>query len=449
MLQRLFGSLFLRIFAGFWLAMVIITVTAIYLSFQTLQQAGETVTAPRELITGARDALAGGGRQGLVEWLERRRDSRPPLLIVDATGRELLGRPLRPRVQRVLRRRGGIAPGVVPLTDAAGNTYRAVLAPPPFRVGPLRLESPRRGIVVAALIISALVCYWLTRQLVRPIRRIGAAAHALGGGDLRARAALDAGGSELIALGRQFDEMAARVEALLTGQRELLRNVSHELRSPLARLRLALELARSNEARLDSALARIERETIALDGLIAQVLRLARVSDPEAPFPVSALDLAALLQPIIADARFEAGAAGRDLQFRNTANTVQVLAPAELLSAAIENVVRNALRYSDSSVEVTLVADDGRATVTVEDDGPGVPAESLDAIFEPFHRTAVARERDSGGEGIGLAITRAVVGRVGGRVYAENRSGGGLRVVLAVPLAPSESAVAARSGDDG
>jgi two-component system sensor histidine kinase CpxA len=246
---------------------------------------------------------------------------------------------------------------------------------------------------------------------------------------------------ELGDLGRDFDAMADRLQTMVASRQRLLRDVSHELRSPLARIRVALELARRKGSEGQAELERIEHETERLDALLGHVLQLARLDDPAAPTRFECVDLTALLDGIAEDARLEAQAAGCRL-VRAAADPLRVRADPTLLRSGLENVVRNALRYTaaGTAVEVTQAVVDGWVRISIRDHGPGVPPQALERIFEPFFRVADARERDSGGEGIGLAITAHVARVHGGRVQASNAPGGGLQVDFDLPRASGGSA---------
>jgi two-component system sensor histidine kinase CpxA len=237
---------------------------------------------------------------------------------------------------------------------------------------------------------------------------------------------------ELGKLARALDAMAARIQTLLAAERRLLADISHELRSPLARLGVAVELARSgpNPA---AALDRIQKESDRLNSLVGELLQVTRAEgDPSArrSEPVS---LDALLGSIIDDAQVEAGARGCAVHFSETA---AVTAPGdpELLRRAAENVIRNAVRYTPqgTSVQVALHADDGRARISVRDFGPGVPEEALPQIFNPFYRVESGRDRASGGVGLGLAIAKRAVELHGGTVSARNADPG-LLVEITLP----------------
>ncbi|MEL7536682.1 MAG: ATP-binding protein [Pseudomonadota bacterium] len=435
-------NLFWRIFLGFWIAMSVIAFTVASLSFSAADRTLTTVQrGPGEMINDARQALARDGRDGLIAWLRQRQQSDvegPQLLIVDASGAELLGRPVSSMSQRWLERERRRSTRFT-LRGPTGEVFRAAMAPPPIRVGPIRFESPRNLIISVALVVSAVVCFGLSRTIVRPIRAVDEAAVKLHHGDLRARTELTGGGAEIVSLGRHFNAMAERVESLLTAQRELLRNVSHELRSPLARLRVALELARDRDDRKADAMVRIERETERLDRLIGRILSLSRLTDREVELQVERVDLTALLHDIVADATFESdGTVAIDLSI--PPDSVGVHAEPELLRSAIENVVRNAIRHSPANgrVDVALTSTSDDLVVDVSDEGSGVPDALLSAIFEPFFRSDAAREHGVGGDGVGLAITRAFAEKLGGNVTASNRSPRGLTVSIRLPTSKTE-----------
>ena len=236
---------------------------------------------------------------------------------------------------------------------------------------------------------------------------------------------------ELADLGHDFDRMSSHLRALMDGQRRLLHDVSHELRSPLARLHAAIGLARQQPARLEDSLQRIEREGERMNRLVGELLTLSRL-EAGVNAPLEWLDLDELIGDLVEDARFEAAARGVTVNCQNDSN-LQVHANAELLHRAIENVLRNALRFSPVNGVVMLVVSAlgaNHCQIVIEDQGPGVPVEELEKIFAPFFRGEGSGE----GYGLGLAIARRVVLAVNGTIHAENRLEGGLRVVLGMPV---------------
>jgi len=294
--------------------------------------------------------------------------------------------------------------------------------------------------LLAVFLTAGLVCYGLARYLTAPVLRLRDATNRLAGGDLAVRVGPAVGNrkDELAQLGHDFDLMAARIESLLTTQRQLLSDVSHELRSPLARLNVALALARQRSGPEAAApLDRIEAEAEQLNALIGRVLELARLESGAAPAERAPVDLGRLLEDIAADADFEARAKDCTVTF-SAAEPCRVLGSEPLLRSAFENVVRNAVRYTarGTGVEIGMAPAAGGVVVTVRDHGPGVAEEHLDAMFEPFYRLADARDRESGGTGLGLAITRRAIRLHGGSVQAANAEDGGLIVELRLPPEP-------------
>ena len=294
-----------------------------------------------------------------------------------------------------------------------------------------------------ALFLSGLVCWGLVRYLTAPLIGLRGATRQLAAGDLGARTGAGASRrhDEVADLGRDFDVMAARIENLIEGQRQLLGDISHELRSPLARLRMAGALgARQIEsgaagAEFAPAFERITRETARLDLLIGQLLDLTRLENGGHGEREN-VDVKALVEEIAADAQFEASAQNRRVEITR-ADEFCIEGERTLLSSAIENVVRNALRHTpeNSSVEIALETSATGARIRVRDHGNGVPDETLERIFEPFFRVEEARDRQSGGAGLGLAIVQRAIGAHGGQVRARNAEGGGLEVELELPVA--------------
>jgi two-component system sensor histidine kinase CpxA len=296
--------------------------------------------------------------------------------------------------------------------------------------------------LVIMFVIGGVACYLLTWHLTAPLRRLRTVAQTLAKGDLSARVGRDLGrrGDEIADLASDIDRMAERIESLLNSQQRLLRDISHELRSPLARLNVALELARQSAgADATSSLDRIERESSRLNELIGQLLTLTRLESDGGRAARKEVDLTALLADIAKDVDFEAKSRGRRVEIV-ACTPVRMRGNAELLRQAIENVVRNAIRYTSegTAVELSLaidtLAEGPRAVVEVRDHGIGVPDGDLANIFRPFYRVSDGRERESGGVGVGLAITERAVRIHGGAIRACNVAGGGLSVRIELPL---------------
>jgi two-component system sensor histidine kinase CpxA len=451
-------SLYGKIFLSFWAVMIVVVAGSIGLTWLVLaERADEVPRFSTDLMRGAAAALARGGEPALVEWMQRGRAAVPDLrvLIVNDDGRELLGRSLPPGVERLLQAPdGGLGSyagvGVVParplpqLVAADGHHYGVLIQPRRHVAGPLGvLMEARFAVLLLALAVTGFASWLLTRSITRPVRALGAATRVLAGGDLTARVAIKVSSrrDEFGTLARDFDTMAGRLRDLLLGREQLLRDVSHELRSPLARMRVALGLARQPGGEPARELDRLETEVERLDRLIGQMLHLTRLDASSAESLTEEVDLVELLDGIARDAKFEAQASQIAVRWQPPATPLMVRGNAAWLASAAENVVRNALRYTcpGSEVELGLRGAAGNVRVEVRDHGPGVPATELARIFEPFHRVAESRARDCGGDGIGLAITERVLAAHGGRAWAENAEGGGLRVVLELPLITAAS----------
>ena len=310
--------------------------------------------------------------------------------------------------------------------------------------------------LAAALLTSGLVCYWLAQYVIAPVRNLQSAARRLAGGDLSVRVstsqALAHRHDEFSELARDFDEMAARIENLLTAQRQLIGDISHELGSPLTRMNVALRIAyRKLGEAVHPELARIERESNRLNELIRQLLLLSELEDREQVLTMERVDLVELVCDVAADAEFEASnrrcrvcvntlpAAGpKDAANADAAGAMYTRGSRHLLRSAVENVVRNAVRYTAADSEVTIdigrkpgaSAASPRTVILVRDHGPGVPTAALAHLFRPFYRVSEARDRLSGGTGLGLAITRQAVQAHAGTVSATNHPAGGFLVEI-------------------
>ena len=278
----------------------------------------------------------------------------------------------------------------------------------------------------------------LAAHLAAPLRGLRRVVDRFGRGDLAARAG-STRQDEIGELSRAFDEMAGRIETLLAAERRLLQDVSHELRSPLARLRFAVELARTSGDR-DAALERIRRDVDRLSVLVDELLQLTRAEGDPSARATEEVRLDDLLGTLVEDCALEAEAKGCRLALR-VEGACAVRGERELLRRAVENVLRNAIRYAPegTAIEVDLRGDDGAATVVVRDHGVGVPDPALGSIFEPFFRVEGDRSRTSGGVGLGLAIARRAVALHGGRIAASNARPG-LSVTIDLPQTPPEIA---------
>lgn len=454
------GSLFTRIFLFFWLAMTVIgaTFAAIYVYSKagwipdrklahfrnTLQthgaasvkrlrqqgpQAAEKWNRALEKRLSMRILLYHRGVRRVGTW-KPSRDARSLASRARRDGRYLSQR-RPPRETYALPLSGPELEGWVILADVRHRTIWA-----PF----LKAESFLLAILVVFL-VSGLICYLLARHISNPIRRLRLATQKLAQGDLEVRIGDDLHRSdETGALGRDFDQMASRIQVLLEAQNRLLRDISHELRSPLARLNVALGLARQKAGDdAEPSLDRIEKEAERLNELIGFLTTLTRLNSDAGAVEREPIDLTQLLQSVAQDTSYE-GAPRKCSVVVNASEQLEIRGSWELLRRAVENVIRNGLHHTadttDVEVQLTQAETDGQpvARICVRDHGPGVPEKVLDDIFQPFFRVSEDRGRDSGGFGLGLAISRRAVHAHGGNLSANNVEGYGLEIVLELPL---------------
>jgi signal transduction histidine kinase len=309
-----------------------------------------------------------------------------------------------------------------------------VYPPQPPTPSPVFIPAP---VLVAAVIVSAIVCFLLARHLASPLKRVREASGRLAAGDLRARAGsmVRPRRDEIGDLVRDFDAMAERLHLLVSAQRQLLSDISHELRSPLARLHVAVELARRKAGPdAENHLNRIEAEGTRMNEMIGQILSLARADGDRLPV-TEQIDLSEVVEQVAADTDYEARQTSREVRVRKTQEAI-VLGDAALLASAVENVVRNGCRYTPAgtTVDISLEATSTHGRIVIRDHGPGVPPGETERIFLPFHRVGASRDRESGGVGLGLSIAARAVQAHGGSIRAVNADGGGLEVSIDLPL---------------
>jgi two-component system, OmpR family, sensor histidine kinase CpxA len=451
-------SLFLKIFLSFWMAFALFLVLAILvtLAFRPRTSSWEALLATA--MNDSVNAYEQKGTAGLGEYFDNlERTQHVRVFLFNENMEEILHRGAPEWALRVAKggprvpHEGFIFPAPPPvLRDSRASSdglhrYTLVLSPPP---GPRLFLGPR-GLPVPGLIIavisSGLVCYLLAWFLTMPIVRLRAATRQLAAGDLSARSGAPnvRRRDEVAGLMRDFDGMAERLENLVKAQSRLLNDISHELRSPLARLNVALGLARQRSGPETAAmLERIELEAGRLNELIGRLLTLARLEDGEQRVAATPVLLDEVVLNVAEDAEFEAQARHCHVRSEIPPGSWAVRGDASLLHSAIENVVRNAIRYTreGTSVEIHLEKTAGsggtEAVVRVTDCGEGVPADALEKLFQPFYRLDDARGRQTGGVGLGLAITERAVRFHGGHVAAVNRAQGGLMVEIHLPLMP-------------
>lgn len=443
-------KLFVKIFLWFLAAIALMVGVIIFVTrtFQTEPMVNRFQRSTRNqmlIYGGTATQIAGAeGEAGLRTYLSRLRDLEPPrevnLVASDgsvwfgAAGRiadstELIGRSLSTGTAETDFTSEDRSLGAAPVTFPDGRRFVLVLqwdrqAPPSLFWGSTLGYWRLGGLLLTAVIL----CYLLALYLTSPIRKLREATHKLADGDLQTRVAQKVGRrrDELADLARDFDVMAERIESLITSQQRLNRDISHELRSPLARLNVALEIAKQkSNADTLPIFERIENESTRLNEMISRLLTLAKLESGAEEVRRVPLDLAEIVRDVAADADFEAQAKGKCVEV-SSADSCPVMGSENLLRSAVENVLRNAVRYTAERtvVNVSLKSNNGHAVLRISDHGGGVPEEELANLFRPFYRVGEARERKTGGIGLGLAIAERAVKAHKGTITARNFNGG-------------------------
>jgi two-component system OmpR family sensor kinase len=447
------GRLFWKFFALVWLAQLAFIVTSGALFWLTNHRrdfvhadiASGPVAAMQ--VRSAADVLRYAGVPGFRDWSEQSRI--PTVLAVDASGIDLLGRPVSIGVltaARALQSAGPDVPEIGTVSIADGRRYIlfAVDSDAPLpRAGPPPSRSPNywpRNLpppapIFATLAGSLLTALLLARYVAKPIRILRGAFDAASAGHLDSHISLRFGKrtDEFADLGRGFDRMTDRLRASLEGQRRLLHDVSHELRSPLARMQIAVGLMRGEPNQCKEWVQRIEDDIGRIDNLVSELLTLSRLEAGELGNDQEDVDMHDIVRDIVRDAQLEAQARGLAILWHDGGSAVLQGTP-NLLYRAIENIVRNAIKHTRSygtiRIETDLSPDQYLYRLRVLDQGPGVAPTELAKLFTPFFRGTAARGE---GYGLGLSIARRCVEAHGGSIHAENRQGGGLVVQIEVP----------------
>ncbi|RLA26916.1 MAG: hypothetical protein DRQ63_07110 [Gammaproteobacteria bacterium] len=451
-------SLFVRFFLSFWLIIGITIGAAAIGGFWYAERMRDTMESFElgDSMLDASAALDAGGREGLASWLKDFPQSQAvTIFVLDQRGQDILERRVPPWIARGFRRhrqhehddrrnldepvnlrRARPAPQLV---TTSGDTYTFFVMPSRIPDAVLGSTDARLLLLIFALLASGLVSYALASAISRPVRKLRDATIALADGDLNVRVADSIGKrrDEVGMLGREFDSMAEKLQRAALQQTELSRNISHELRSPLARMRVAVELAKRQAGDLPE-FDRLDVEAERLDSLIGQILSYTKLDVAPHQDPES-VKLDELISEVVENVNYECkaeGISGVSVSSDIGASPSICGYPGALVSA-IENILRNAVRHSppNSDVSISLEQKDGEAIVEVADHGPGVDEDDLAELFEPFFRTRKSAESDRDhGTGLGLAIAERAVRMNGGRIAAENRVGGGLLVRVVLPV---------------
>lgn len=442
-------SLFWKLFLTMWLSIVGFSAAIGWLNDKLAREqwaeepANTFARGMFRISQRAMTAIQMDDRQGLRdELLGVPRMTRSHIYVKDYNEQEILERD--EALQQLIERRTVM--DVQQYQDSEGRPYTLYMvnrAPPSTILAPGPEGTALR--LLAAALISALISYFLARSLSQPLERLRVASRKIAAGDLATRLGqhMTSRHDEFGQLATDFDAMASQLQEMQRANKRLLQDVSHELRSPLARLTVALEIARGKGAgQVESELNRIELECDRLEALVNDVLGLLRESSQTVPKVDQDLNLTALLTDLVEVVNYEVPEGKAGILWKPDA-PLDFCGDRELLWRALENLLRNALRHSDPDrgVVLSLETERGnrRALMTVRDYGCGVPDAELEKIFEPFYRVQESRDRISGGHGLGLSIAANAVRRHGGNIKAENAKDGGLVVQISLPLTPPAS----------
>jgi two-component system sensor histidine kinase CpxA len=395
------------------------------------------------------DIYSHGGKPGLAEYLQKIEEiSFLQTTLLDPHGRDIVGRGVPEGAEQVLAE--ARATGETQFHIRLLWTGASVVDGPDGRyILVAKVLVPYSGLLSGAIQVTAmewlipavpgaLLCLLLARHIASPIRTLQSVAGKIADGDLSVRAfpAMSSRKDEVADLARDFDRMADRIQTLLRKQQELLGDISHELRSPLTRLNVSLELVRRGET---DGVKRMQADLDCLDNLIGQILTLTRLQTRGGLKSETAVNLRLVVESVAEDARFEGQEDGKSIVISRVDDCWLKGDPA-LLRSCIENVVRNAVHYTKPQTDVVIslirITEDGRsvARILVADRGDGVPEEALPRLFEPFYRVSEARDHQTGGSGLGLSIAQRIAVVDGGTIRARNRDGGGLEMEIWLPV---------------
>ena len=446
-------SLFLKIFLSFWVAQALFVVLAIAIAIwlRPYRETAAWEALETKVLNESLQTYEASGPEGVGRYLSDLQASQHVrAFLFDEEGKEISGGRPPDFIQNFQHGRAAASSGFLRISPERflrqttatvnGHRYTLVMSLSPSQPSFFSARSVPGLWILIAVISSGLVCYPLARYMTRPVVQLRSAAQKLAAGDLTARAGTSESRrkDEIAELVRDFDSMAGRLQAMVKAQSRLWSDISHELRSPLARLSVALELARQRSGPgASGALERITLESERLNELIGRLLTIAKLDSGDDKIEKAPVHLEELVSEVTNDAEFEAQSRQCHVKF-TAREDFALMGSATLLRSAVENVVRNAIRYTKegTNVEISLASDDrvNTALIAIEDSGPGVPADALDKIFRPFYRIDDARGRQTGGVGLGLAITERSVLLHGGTVRALNRPEGGLRIEIRLPV---------------
>ncbi len=449
-------NLYWKIFVSFWLASILIIVTTAWVTSEIAQTSSIPVHEREFMDSYANAAVVtfeAGHHDALIKWLEKTGISKHMQLFLLTNTGEIFGNRNIPSSvltisssfthdqldEGIFKSGHLIVSHEIIATSGMAFRLAAVSDKPLSHF----VQIPWAGLTLRLLIaifMSGLICYLLSIYLTQPLRSLRLAASSLAKGKLNTRVGRLAGHhkDEIAELSHEFDSMAEQMETLITSKQRLLQDISHELRSPLARLQIAIELARKkNNILAKDEFDRMEEECLRLNDLLGEALDFARLDQPTNQMNKTIVNIPFLIKGIVDDANYEFSKETMRVHIKEM-EPCELLLDARLIHRAIENILRNALHYSpsDQIVYVSLVkaVSENHIYIDIEDNGPGVPDEQLTKIFNPFYRVDTAREKKTGGYGLGLAIAKKAIQLHGGEIRAINRKPGGLLVRVILPL---------------
>ena len=450
-------SLYWKIFISFWVASTLIILTTAWVTSELARKA--SIPAHEKVFmdsyaTAAVTTFEAGRHKALKKWLEQAGDRREMTLYLLSNSGEIFSNEMPPPVIQEITDNlvhakldeGLLKFGNVivshEIISTSGKAYRlaAVSDKPLSHFIQITWASLTLRLLIAVF-ISGLICYLLSSYLTKPLRSLSLAAKSIATGQLSTRVGRFAGHyrDEIAELSHDFDLMAEKLEKIVKSKERLLQDISHELRSPLARLQVAIELGRKKSNNIaKNEFNRMEEECIRLNNLIGEILDYARLDKSVYQLQRTIVNIPALVQHIVTDANYE---------FAKNNERVTVSKPYEcqlyvderLIHRAAENILRNALHYSPAeelvSVCVALSKNQQDVVIEIHDHGPGIPKDQLEKIFNPFYRVDKSREKKTGGYGLGLAIARQAIYLHNGTIQVKNQKSGGLKVQILLPIA--------------
>lgn len=446
------SRIFRRIFVSVWIILIATGVMTFFFAGMLPASHDETLQYDSQLVNVVAEDLREApltGDYSVAQFVTDRHvldfGRIMQIYVLDENGKDVLNRTLPFAVSRLYGRTSAMSDEPLQIRDPRLTVHREGLHgyvvvgfQERYPLGRVLIRPGARALLLlVAILVSAAVSLILTRFIVLPVRRLQEAGHRVAEGDLSVRVAHTVGDrqDDIAQLARDFDTMTGRIERLLTAQRRLMRDVSHELRSPLARLQALQSLARQRLTDNDdtSVLDRMEAESERLNHLIEEILSFARI-DAQEEVQRQKTDLADMIRAITDDVSIEIGEEPKDVNYQGP-DRLTLDVESALIHSAIENIVRNAIRFTESGTAVTVAIEEGveDVTIAVDDHGPGVPDEALDKLFEPFYQVDESRTPSSGGSGVGLAIAKRAIDLHGGSIRASNRTPNGLRVEMRIP----------------